>query len=387
MRRDLLTKAGGGLSAVLVAAALWLQFAPPDDAAPLVLCPVNMKCRHVHDIAGALPGADLPLFEQYMDQIHDESDIDVRFVFVPNTGTETLENLAVKVVDQLRIGGRNREQRGVLLLFDMQSRRLKIEVGYGLEAYLPDLFVSYLVHEHARLFFESGDLSKGLQLLLRIMQHRIRESVLGNDFDPRALEGREIAGQLSGGAGVTASMNTTAEPRARLTDAERATYAAGDSVLETYQTYVRWLMQPIFDPAIDLFTANSRRYLSRLPITPAYADYIRFGEIGKKSVIVQRGELAILYFVGTPFTSPHFFRREDGKWRMDMIAEIRNTEEISGGEFSWSYRINDDPHTRAFADLLIDIRGYQRFRDGDNRALPTRKSPSAASSAAPSAAK
>ena len=66
----------------------------------------------------------------------------------------------------------------------------------------PDAFVNYLVDHHARLFFASGNLSVGLRLMLRLVQHRIREAVLGEAFDPAVLKGLPEAAHLSGGAGV-----------------------------------------------------------------------------------------------------------------------------------------------------------------------------------------
>jgi uncharacterized protein len=92
-----------------------------------------------------------------------ESGVDVRFAFVPDTGGRSIEQLAVIWSTRLRIGGKTREERGVLLLYDMRDQRLKVEVGYGLEAYFPDAFVSYLMREHARLFFDSGDITTGLR--------------------------------------------------------------------------------------------------------------------------------------------------------------------------------------------------------------------------------
>jgi uncharacterized membrane protein YgcG len=62
--------------------------------------------HHVHDIAGVLPEQDLPRFEQYMNWIMQESDVDVRFVFVKDTGEKTIEQLAVDLVDELRIPGK-----------------------------------------------------------------------------------------------------------------------------------------------------------------------------------------------------------------------------------------------------------------------------------------
>ncbi len=340
--------------------------------------PVRAVKRHVQDIAGVLPSQDLPRFEQYMEWIVRESDVDVRFVFVRGTGEKSLEQLAVDLVDEMRIGGTTREQRGLLLLYDMQGQRLKVEVGYGLEAYFPDAFVSYLVNDHARMFFESGNVSVGLRLMLRLLQHRIREAVIGNDFDPRVLKMIENRGYLSGGAGVSTEMPIGSAPRnpapSGADTREPGPFDAQNTPEQTYRTYLAWLSQRKLDPNADLFTRESRSYLSGLQVSPAYADFIFFTEYGKRFQLIERNDRAILFFTGTPFASPHFFVRQDGKWRMDMVAEVRNTHEHTGGVLTWGYYGEGDPYTQAFSDLLINVHGYRRFRDGDNRTLPIRGS-------------
>lgn len=342
----------------------------------LKLCPGETGCRLIHDIAGVLPPGDVPRFEQYLGLIHRESDVDIRLVFVRHAGEKPLEELATNLVQELRIGGRTREERGVLLLYDMAGSRLKVEVGYGLEGMFPDAYVNYLVRDHARAFFASGDLSLGLRLMLRLLQHRVREAVLGVAFDPTVLEGLPSATHLSGGAGVTAAVprvdGAKANPAGRLDPALRERFVAQGSPKEAFARYLEWLAQPVYDPDVDLFTTDTRRYLAQFPLSPAYAEFILMGELGKPFALVERGDLAILYFTGTPFTSPHFFVREDGRWRMDIAAEVRNTREFSGGRFNWGYVGATDAYSRAFADLLVNLRGVRRFRDGDNREIPVR---------------
>ncbi|HEY4998272.1 MAG TPA: TPM domain-containing protein, partial [Usitatibacter sp.] len=207
-----------------------------------VALPASPADRHVYDRAGALPPGDIAHFERYMEWIQRESDVDVRFVFVPGLAGRSIEQAAVETMDAMKIGGNTGRQRGLLLLFDTEGRRLKVEVGYGLEGYFPDAFVSYLVRDHARAFFESGDLSLGLRLLLRLLQHRIREAVLGMDFDPRALDAIRTS-HLSGGAGVTSRMPARdpapSRPAARMPEEARASLRAKSSPAETYASYLQ----------------------------------------------------------------------------------------------------------------------------------------------------
>jgi hypothetical protein len=296
-------------------------------------------------------------------------------VFVRGTNGKTIEQMAVDRFDALRIGAGTGNRRGVLLFYDMDKQRLKIEVGYGLEGYFPDAFVSYLVHDHARMFFESGELSAGLRLMLRLLQHRIREAVIGNDFDPRVIERLGSGGYLSGGAGTSTDMrggDGRKNAAADIGDSRAGGFKAQDTPGGTYSMYMEWLSQPKRNPNEDFLTEQSRRYIRSFPMSRAYADFIVIGEYGKRFRIVQSGNLAVLYFTSTPFVSPHFFVNQDGQWRLDLIAEVNNTREHVGGVYTWGYYGERDPYTAAFSGLLSKMRGYRRFTDGDNRPLVIR---------------
>jgi uncharacterized protein len=309
-----------------------------------------------------------------MQLIARESDVDVRIVFVPDTRGKSIEQLAVDMFDELKIGGNTGDRRGLLLLYDVQGKRLKIEVGYGLEGYFPDAFVSYLARDHAQMFFESGDLSLGLRLMLRLLQNRIREAVIGNDFDPRAVERLKSVGHLSGGAGTSAYLppdTGAAKVVAAEAHPDAGRFTAKGTPGETYAEYLEWLAQS--RPAnADLLTSSSRQYLDRLPISRAYADFMFLGEYGKTYRVAQSGNLAVLYFTGTPFVSPHFFVNEQGKWRLDLIADLANSREYVGGAYTWGYFDDGDSYSNAFRPLLAKMRGYTRFKDGDNRPLAIR---------------
>lgn len=330
--------------------------------------------NHVLDKAGVIPRQDLPRFERYMSWIMRESGVDIRFVFLPEIHDRSIEKTATDLMDQLRIGGRTGRERGLLLLYDMKGRRLKIEVGYGLEAWFPDAFVKYLVEDHARMFFSSGDLSLGLRLMLRLLQNRIREAVIGNAFDPRVVAKVQALTHLSGGAGVSTTVglgdHATDAPKARAPDP--SAFQAGSSPIETYHRYLDWLSHWPRSPRVDLFTRGSRRYLASLPVSPAYAEFMLLSEYQKRFKIVERNDLALLYFTSTPFVSPHFFVRHDGHWRMDIQADVRNTREYVGGEYTWGYIGQNDEYTLTFADLLTNIKGCIRISDGDNRVLTIR---------------
>lgn len=342
--------------------------------------------RRIHDEARVIPSKEVPRFEGYLKWIFEESDIDVRLVILKGLQDDTIENAAIDWMERLGVGGKGREERGVLILYDLSGQRLRVEVGYGLEEYLPDSFISYLMHDHARLFFASGDVSTGLRLMIRIIHMRIRQAVLGEQFDPTVLEAVRRTGPLSGGGGASAAMAIRRGPAGYKQPAfgpvDRTRYHAQDTPDQTYMQYLEWMVEGGVDPNIELFTPPSRVYLQELLMSKAYSDHILLGEYGKRFKTDIRGNLGLLYFTNDPFVSPHFFRRRDNRWYMDICAEVENTVERVGGVYTWDYSGRDDDYTKTFSDKLVNIQGYVRIAGGDNRKLPTRSSASKSSETA-----
>ena len=330
---------------------------------------------HIIDEAGILSQYDLSKFNEYTNNIVVESDIDIRLLFVNGTGSKSIEQFALDLVRELGIGQKNREERGILLLYDVKGKRLRVEVGYGLEEFFPDAFVGYLVHDHTRDFFSSGDITTGLRLLIRMLHHRIREAILGKAFDPRVIEMIRNRGHLSGGAGVSATMPKKGDLdrwTSKFTLEERRYYTAQPTPEAAYNKYLDWLMRGEYDPNIDLFTEASKRYMDSLPMTKAYFDFILMKKYGKKFRIAIDNGVALLYCTDDPLTCPLFFKKSDRGWQMDVVTEVNNSENLAGGKYAWMYSGGGDIYTRTFIDKLVNIDNCIRIADGDNRKLPIR---------------
>src|SRR5437016_2067405 len=224
--------------------------------------------HHFYDYAGVMPSRDTEKFEKYLEWIQQESDIDLRVVFVKNLGGKSIEEVAVEKIESLGIGGKTGEERGVLFLYDIAGKRLRIEVGYGLEGYFPDAFVNYLIEDHTRAFFAAGDVSVGLQLLVRLLHYRIRQAKLGYEFDPAVVNVLRSQSHLSGGAGASATVSLGQERTLYLfrmgSKEEQEYYAARPTPEATYEKYREWLMAGQYNPVLPIFTKASQDYLVKL---------------------------------------------------------------------------------------------------------------------------
>jgi hypothetical protein len=98
-------------------------------------------------------------------------------------------------------------------------------------------------------------------------------------------------------------------------------------------------------------------------------------EYGRPYVVDRRGDLALLYFTDNPLLWPHFLRRTQHGWVIDMWAEVLNVRNYSGWWYTWALLNTGDDFATAFADRYESFGGPLRVRGGDNRPLPVEAYP------------
>ena len=86
----------------------------------------------------------------------------IAVLLVDTTRPETIEQYSIRVLEQWPIG-RGGSDDGVLLLVAKDDRRLRIEVGYGLEGVIPDALSKRIISEIITPYFRQGDYYGGLK--------------------------------------------------------------------------------------------------------------------------------------------------------------------------------------------------------------------------------
>jgi uncharacterized protein len=81
---------------------------------------------------------------------------------VPTLDGESIEEFAVKVFEGWKLGQRDKDN-GVLVVVAPRERRMRIEVGYGLEGTLTDAHASRIVRDAMTPRFKSGDFDGGVE--------------------------------------------------------------------------------------------------------------------------------------------------------------------------------------------------------------------------------
>jgi len=80
---------------------------------------------------------------------------------VPNLGGEVLEQASIKVAERWQLG-KAKIDNGVLLLVAKQERKIRIEVGQGLEGVLPDAYARRIVSDTMVPLFRQSKVSEGI---------------------------------------------------------------------------------------------------------------------------------------------------------------------------------------------------------------------------------
>jgi uncharacterized protein len=116
---------------------------------------------HVTDLTGTLTTKQVSTLEARLQALELQKGSQIAVLLVPTTQPETIEQYSIRVVDQWKIG-RKKVDDGVLLLIAKADRKLRIEVGYGLEGVLPDVIAKRIIAEDITPHFKQGDFYGGI---------------------------------------------------------------------------------------------------------------------------------------------------------------------------------------------------------------------------------
>jgi uncharacterized protein len=117
--------------------------------------------RYVTDLAGVLSAGDADRIEQMLRQYEEQSSNQFVVLVVPSLEGESIEDFAIRVAERNRIGQEGKDN-GLLLLVSVQDRKMRFEVGYGLEPVLTDLATSVIISDVIGPRFRAGNYAQGI---------------------------------------------------------------------------------------------------------------------------------------------------------------------------------------------------------------------------------
>ena len=130
-------------------------------AAALALVAVPPLSGRVVDQTGTLSAGDIASLTQTLKDLETRKGSQVAVLIVPTTDGEAIEQYSLRVAEAWKIG-RKKIDDGALLVIAKNDRRLRIEVGYGLEGALTDATTKRIIDEDITPKFKAGDFAGGV---------------------------------------------------------------------------------------------------------------------------------------------------------------------------------------------------------------------------------
>jgi uncharacterized protein len=115
----------------------------------------------ITDLTGTLSASQVQNLDSQLHAFERAKGSQIAVLMLPSTQPETIEEYSIRVADAWKIG-RSKIDDGVILVVAKDDRRLRIEVGRGLEGAVPDAVAKRIVSEVITPHFKSGDFYGGI---------------------------------------------------------------------------------------------------------------------------------------------------------------------------------------------------------------------------------
>ena len=193
----------------------------------------------INDLAGLLLQEQASRLEEQLTQFEQQTGHQIAVLTIRSLGGDALEDFSIRVAEAWKIGQKGFDN-GAILLIVRDDRKLRIEVGYGLEGVMPDAIASRIIREVIVPRFRDNDFGGGIEAgvdaIMKVTQgeklpedvtrrgSRNKSNDIGNIFLPLGLflpvfmsqllvprsraHGMMLGGILGGGIGGTAAALT-----------------------------------------------------------------------------------------------------------------------------------------------------------------------------------
>ena len=128
----------------------------------------------VNDYAGVMSQDQVGTLESRLRQFEQETGHQVAVLTLPTLEGEDIEGFSIRVAENWKIGKKGFDN-GVILVVAVKDRRLRLEVGYGLEGVLPDAIAKQITSNYIVPRFRSqdyaGGIIAGIDAVLRVIKN------------------------------------------------------------------------------------------------------------------------------------------------------------------------------------------------------------------------
>ena len=146
----------------------------------------------VTDKAGILSPEQVAKLENKLVAVDDSSSNQIAVVILPTLDGNPIEEYATKLFRTWGIGNK-KTNNGILLLIAVNDKKIRIEVGYGLEGAIPDITCNSIIENDLKPAFRSNAFYEGIDKATddiakaAVGEYKVARDKSPNTFNPFAL--------------------------------------------------------------------------------------------------------------------------------------------------------------------------------------------------------
>ena len=152
-----------------------------------LLLPINVSAlqvpkltSYVNDQAQMLSTGTEQKIENFLRNFETTDSTQLMVLTVNSLEGEAIEDYGLRVAESWGIGQKGKDN-GALLLIAKNDRKVRIEVGYGLEGKLTDLLAGRIIDNEITPRFKNGDFEGGIIAGINAMAEAVRGEYKGTD--------------------------------------------------------------------------------------------------------------------------------------------------------------------------------------------------------------
>lgn len=159
-------------------------------AVPAAALEVPKLTGRVVDNAGMLsPEAESKL-SAALGELENTDSTQVAVLTVPSLEGDSIEDFGIRVAEAWQIGQKGKDN-GVILIVSKEDRKVRIEVGYGLEGSLTDVLAGTIIDNEITPRFKAGDFDGGIMAGVVSIYQAVQGQYKGT---PKAKRSRKSGG-------------------------------------------------------------------------------------------------------------------------------------------------------------------------------------------------
>jgi uncharacterized protein len=152
---------GRGLALLTVVMLASFAYGAATDAPKDGLAPVPPLTNALTDQTGTLSASERQTLESKLRDWQARTTNQLAVLIVPTTAPEPIEQYSLRVAEDWKIGQKGKDN-GAILLVAKNDKRIRIEVGYGLEGVLTDVTSRRIIAENIAPEFSQGNFAAGV---------------------------------------------------------------------------------------------------------------------------------------------------------------------------------------------------------------------------------